>query len=113
MPAIWLMPIAMPRWCSGKASVRMAVELAIRKAAPTPWKSRMTTSQMRGRGAGHPGDREQEREERVDDEAEVVHAHPSEHVAESPEADDQDRRHDHEAEDHPEQVERVARLQGG
>ena len=36
MPAAWLKPSAMPRWCSGKASVRMAAELASRKAAPTP-----------------------------------------------------------------------------
>jgi len=46
MPATWLMPRAMPRWCSRKASVRMAAELAIRKAAPTPWKMRITTSHV-------------------------------------------------------------------
>ena len=45
MAAIWLMPTAMPRSCGGNASVKMAVELAIRNAAPTPWKSRMITSQ--------------------------------------------------------------------
>ena len=44
--AIWLMPTAMPRSFSGKASVRIAVEFAIKNAAPTPWKRRMTTSQM-------------------------------------------------------------------
>jgi hypothetical protein len=43
MPATWLMPRAMPRWSSGKASVRMAEELAMRKAAPTPWNTRITT----------------------------------------------------------------------
>ena len=43
IPAIWLMPSAMPRWSSGKASVRMAEEFAMRIAAPTPWKIRMTT----------------------------------------------------------------------
>ena len=42
---IWLMPSAIPRWVAGKASVRIAVEFAMRKAAPTPWKSRITTSQ--------------------------------------------------------------------
>jgi hypothetical protein len=44
MPAMLLMPRAMPRWFSGKASVRMAAELATRNAAPTPWKMRPTTS---------------------------------------------------------------------
>ena len=39
--AAWLTPRAMPRWFSGKASVRMAAELAISMAAPTPWKMRM------------------------------------------------------------------------
>ena len=35
----------MPRWLAGKASVRMAAELAISMAAPTPWNTRITTSQ--------------------------------------------------------------------
>ena len=39
--AAWFTPSAMPRWSSGKASVRMAAELAISMAAPTPWKIRM------------------------------------------------------------------------
>ena len=43
MPATWLIPSARPRWSSGKASVRMADELAMRKAAPTPWNTRITT----------------------------------------------------------------------
>ena len=43
MPATWLMPMAMPRWCSGNASVRIADELANKKAAPTPWPIRMIT----------------------------------------------------------------------
>ena len=51
MPATWLIPSAMPRWFSGKASVRMAAELANSKAAPTPWKIRMTISQMAAAGA--------------------------------------------------------------
>jgi hypothetical protein len=41
MPATLLIPSAMPRWCSGNASVRIAPELASRSAAPTPWKTRM------------------------------------------------------------------------
>ena len=36
MAATLLMPRAMPRWLAGKASVRMALELAKRKAPPTP-----------------------------------------------------------------------------
>ncbi len=43
IPAIWFTPSAMPRWSSGNASVRIADEFAMRKAAPTPWKIRMTT----------------------------------------------------------------------
>ena len=41
MAAAWLTPMAMPRCPSGKASVRMAAELAISMAAPTPWKMRI------------------------------------------------------------------------
>ncbi len=37
MPATWLMPMAMPRWLNGNASVRMAGELAISMAPPTAW----------------------------------------------------------------------------
>ncbi len=35
------MPRAIPRWSSGKASVRIADELAMRNAAPTPCPTRM------------------------------------------------------------------------
>jgi hypothetical protein len=34
----------MPRWLCGKASVRIADELANRKAPPTPWPTRITIS---------------------------------------------------------------------
>ena len=37
MPATLLIPSAIPRWLEGKASVRMADELATRNAAPMPW----------------------------------------------------------------------------
>ena len=40
--AAWFTPRARPRWSSGKASVRMAAELAMSMAAPTPWKMRIT-----------------------------------------------------------------------
>ncbi len=42
MPAIMLIPSAVPRCSTGKASVRMAVELAISSAPPTPCTTRMT-----------------------------------------------------------------------
>ncbi len=35
MAATWLIPIAMPRWLDGNASVRIAGELAISMAPPT------------------------------------------------------------------------------
>ena len=41
-----LIPSAMPRWLAGKASVRIADELAKTIAPPTPWKIRTTMSQM-------------------------------------------------------------------
>jgi hypothetical protein len=41
---IWLMPMARPRWSGGKASVRMAAELAMRKAPPTACISRKKIS---------------------------------------------------------------------
>jgi hypothetical protein len=41
-----LIPSAMPRWLAGKASVRMAAELANTIAPPTPWKTRSTMSQV-------------------------------------------------------------------
>ena len=44
MAATLLIPRARPRWLWGKASVRMALELANRKAPPTPWNTRMMIS---------------------------------------------------------------------
>jgi hypothetical protein len=51
MPATELMPSAMPRSSSGKASVMMAVELAMIIAPPTPCTMRMA---IRYRAAGDP-----------------------------------------------------------
>jgi hypothetical protein len=59
-----------------------------------------------------PGDREQDREERENREAEVEHTHAPVHVAEPAEADEQHGEHDEEAEQQPEQVARVAGLEG-
>jgi hypothetical protein len=63
------------------------------------------------RPAAHPVDRQEQRRDGVDDEAERVHAHAPVEVAQAAEADDQHARHDEEAEDHPEEVEAVAGLQ--
>ncbi len=43
--AAWFTPRAIPRWLSGKTSVRMAAEFAMSMAAPTPWKMRIAISQ--------------------------------------------------------------------
>jgi hypothetical protein len=50
-------------------------------------------------------------EKNVNDEAEVVHAYPAVHVPEPSQAHHKHAGDDHEAEDHPEQVEAVARGQ--
>ena len=44
MPAIWLMPSAMPRLLAGNASVRMAAEFAISIAPPNAWTIRKPIS---------------------------------------------------------------------
>jgi len=44
--AIELMPSAVPRWLAGKASVRIAVELANRNAPPMPCTTRQMISHM-------------------------------------------------------------------
>ena len=62
----------------------------------------------RARAPVHPGDRQEDGEDGEDREAEVVHLHAAVDVAQPAEAHDQDRDHDEEAEDQPEQVARVA-----
>ena len=84
--AAWLTPSAMPRCSAGKASVRMAAELAISMAAPTPWKIRMAISQIAGGVARHPRHGEQQGEEGEDGEAQVVDADPPVDVTQSSEA---------------------------
>ena len=44
IPAIWLMPSAMPRWLAGNASVRIAAELAISIAPPKACTTRQPIS---------------------------------------------------------------------
>ena len=109
--AAWLTPSAIPRWLSGKTSVRMAAELAMSMAAPTPWKIRITISQHAGGVARHPGDAQHQREEREDGEAQVVDPHPAVDVAQPAEAHHQHAGDHQEAEDHPQQEEGVAGLE--
>ena len=45
MPATSLMPMAVPRWSEGKASVRIAGELAISMAPPVACTTRQPISQ--------------------------------------------------------------------
>ena len=110
-PTMLLIPSAMPRWLAGKASVMIAAGVGEQAGAADALDD-AEDDQVGGAGApGHPVDRQQQRGDRVDDEAEVVDAHAAVHVAEPPEADDQHARDDHVAEDHPQQVEAVRRDQ--
>ncbi len=59
----------------------------------------------------HPGDRQQQGEEGEEREPEVVHPHAAVHVAQATKAHDQDAGDHEEAEDHPQEVEAVARLE--
>ena len=42
--ATWLIPSAMPRSLTGNTSVRIAIELAMSRAPPTPWTMRSPIS---------------------------------------------------------------------
>ena len=110
-PTMLLMPNAIPRWLAGNASAMIAAALASRHAPPTPWTSRMTIRYVAPR-ARPSSRRQQQRGDRVDDEAQVVDLDPADHVAQAAERDDQDAGHDQVAEDHPQQVERVGRDSG-
>jgi hypothetical protein len=59
----------------------------------------------------HPRDGQHDGKEREDGKAHVVHAHATEHVAQSAEAHDEHRGHEHVAHHEPEEVTRVARRQ--
>ena len=58
--------------------------------------------------AAHPGQRQQDREDGEDQEAQVVHAHPAVDVADAPEGDHQHRGHHHVAHQHPQEERGVA-----
>ncbi len=96
-----------PRECVGEDRRRVGQQ----EGAANPLEEAQDHEVGGAGGTGHPVDREQQRRHRVDHESEVVDAHPAEHVAESPEADDQHARDDQIAEHHPQQVEAVARCQ--
>ena len=106
-----LIPRARPRSFCGNASVRIAEELAKRNAPPTPCPSRMTMIHSAAADAGHPGDRQQDREDREDGEAEDEHPDPAEHVADASEADHQHAGDQHESHQDPQEVGRVPRRQ--
>ncbi len=93
---IELMPIARPRSPRGKASVMIAMPLAISIAPPTPW----TQAEEHQLGAV-PGERTQQRPDREDPEPKVVHADPPEHVRQAPEEHQEDRAHEDVAHEHP------------
>ena len=44
MAATWLVPSAKPRWSAGKASVRIAAELAVSMDPPMAWGTRQPSS---------------------------------------------------------------------
>ena len=110
-PTMLLMPSAIPRWLAGNASVMIAAALASRQAAADALHDAEDDQERRAGATVQPVDGQDQRGDGVDDEAEVVHAHPPVHVPQPAEADDQHARDDQEAEDHPQQVEAVAGLQ--
>src|SRR3954462_13080625 len=94
-PTMLLMPSAIPRWWAGNASVMIAAALASRQEPPIPCTIRKTMRDVapprpepeeeevgRPPRAVEPVDREHERGDGVDDEAEVVDAPPADHVPE-------------------------------
>ena len=87
MAAIELRPSAVPRRLLGNASVRMAVELANRNAPPMPCTMRREDQPQRGGYAVHPGHGQRDRAHGEDREAQVVHAYPAEHFAQTAERD--------------------------
>ena len=102
-------PIASPRWCTGNASVRIALEFANRSDAADALPDAHENQPDRARAPVHPRDGEQDREDGEHGEAEVEHPHAAVHVAEPAEADEQHGHHHHEPEDQPEEVARVSR----
>ncbi len=109
--ATLLMPSAMPRWWAGKASVRIAVELAKIIAPPTPCTTRPTISHIAPAPWSSGSSAQRDRRRGEDQEAEVVHPDPAVDVAEPAQQDHEHGRDDQEAHDHPEQVAHVAGLE--
>ena len=109
--AIWLMPSAMPRWLAGNASVRIAAEFAISMAPPTPCTKRQPISHSAPLAPVQRVEGQGDRGEREDEEAEVVNPHPAVHVAEPAQGDDEHRRDEQIAHDHPQEVADVGRRQ--
>ena len=108
---IWLTPRAMPRWCAGNASVRIAAEFAISIAPPVAWTTRHRISHSAPARAWNGSSDSATEATLKTSEAEVVHPDAAEHVAEPTERDDEDGRDQQVAEDHPQQVADVGRGQ--
>ena len=109
MAATWLMPSAMPRRLAGKASVRIAVELANSIAAPMPCTSRQPISH-----SAPPAPCIGSTASRIEPTVKttkpgVVDPHPAVDVAEPAEGHHEYRGDQQEAHQHPEQVADVAR----
>ena len=104
-----LMPSAVPRWSTGKASVRIAVELAISSAPPTPCTTRMTIMNIAA-DPPRPGVSDSAIDaDREHGEPGVVHPDPPEHVAHLPEGDHEHGGDDQVAHEQPQQVADVGR----
>ena len=112
IPAIWLMPSAMPRWLAGNASVRIAAELAISIDPPTACTNRQAMSHS---APGAPAERVQRQRDggqREDGETHVVDPDPAEHVAQPAERDHEHRGDQQVPHDHPQQVADVPWCEG-
>ena len=107
MAATELMPMARPRWSSGKASVRMALELASKMAPPTPWATRIAISHSAPPTPVIHVTESRTEKSGEDGEAEVVHLHPAVHIAEATEAHDEHRRDEQVAHEQPQEIDRV------
>ena len=112
MPAIWLMPMAMPRSCGGKASVSRAGAVGEEEGAADPLHHAKDQQLDAGLRAGARREDQQERAQREDGKAQVVQADPPEHVRDAAEGHQQGGGDHHVAHHDPEQEAGIARRHG-